>query len=168
MQPTPRQEWIANNKPLHVLLLITTGGSLAAGTIYYLREVGIPLRPEGWGSFLACLLLIAAIGYLAGGLLSLFVLGPIYYSQGLENGAPYCPGDRVYLLTGRHRGQIVPVYEVWDERSQVRVELSDAEREAVTDVFGYVEVCRVSPRAEERDTSIEAAQPGLGSSSAVV
>jgi hypothetical protein len=165
MQPTRRQEWIANNKPLQVLLLITTGGSMAAGAVYYLREVGLPLRLEGWGSFLVCLVLIAAIGYLVGGLLSLFVLGPVYYSQGLENGAPYSPGDRVYLLTGRHRGRIVPVYEVWDERSAVRVELSDAEREAVTDVFGYIEVCRVSPRTDARDVPAEPTEPDLGAHS---
>lgn len=145
MQPSRRQVWIANNWPLRVLLLITTLGSLLSVGIFYLSAIGRAATITSLGTFVGCLAVAAALGYLVGGLLSLFILGPVYYGQGLDNGAPYQPGDQVRLLTGRYRSRVVAVYEVWAERGQVRVDLGDAERSAVKDVFGYVEVCRQRP-----------------------
>lgn len=145
MHPSRRQVWIANNWPLRILLLITTLGSLLSVGIFYLSAIGLPTTIAEVGTFVGYLAVAAALGYLVGGLLSLFILGPVYYGQGLDNGAPYQPGDQVRLLSGRHRGRVVTVYEVWSERGQVRVDLGDVERSAVKDVFGHVEVCREWP-----------------------
>jgi hypothetical protein len=59
-----------------------------------------------------------------------------------RNGAPFREGDEVVILSKRFPGRVTRVYEVWNERRQVRVELGEQEREAVTDVFEYTDVCR--------------------------
>ena len=38
------------------------------------------------------------------------------------NGAPFARGDEVQVLAGKYRGQIGKVYDIWEERSQVREE----------------------------------------------
>jgi len=142
MSASRRQELIAQNWPAKILLFTTTLVSALAIGGYSLLSAG---RPDGVTDRLALagyIAAAAALGYLVGGLMAVFILGPLYYQQSLDNGAPYEPGDRVRLLVGRRRGQIVRVYGVWAERNQVRVELGDAERDAVTDVFSYYQVCR--------------------------
>ena len=57
-------------------------------------------------------------------------------------GAPFRVGDRVWILVGKHKGTLTRVYEVWGERGQVRVELGADDKNAVTDVFCLVAICR--------------------------
>jgi hypothetical protein len=57
-------------------------------------------------------------------------------------GAPFRIGDHVWILVGKHKGTLTRVYEVWNERGQVRVELGADDHEAVTDVFCVVAICR--------------------------
>jgi len=71
-----------------------------------------------------------------------FVLAPLYYLGAKLNGAPFQIGDRVRILIGPHRNQIVKIYAVWTERNQVRVELGDLPKEKVKDVFSFTQVCR--------------------------
>jgi hypothetical protein len=37
---------------------------------------------------------------------------------------------------------VARIYELWKERGQVRVELGEAERNDVTDVYSETQVCR--------------------------
>ena len=53
-------------------------------------------------------------------------------------------GDRVQILAGPHRDRVFRVYEVWDERCQVRVDLDEEAKKEFTDVFSYTQVCRES------------------------
>lgn len=89
MHPSRRQVWIANNWPLRILLSITTLGSLLSVGIFHLSAIGRPATAAEAGAFVRYLAVAAALGYLVGGLLSLFTLSPLYYGQGLDNGAPY-------------------------------------------------------------------------------
>ena len=70
---------------------------------------------------------------------------------GRFNGAPFEGGDVVCILVGPNRDRTVRVYAVWSERGQVRVELGESEKAAITDVFGYWEICRTAPREDERE-----------------
>ena len=72
----------------------------------------------------------------------MFVLGPIMHGFARVNGSPFRVGDDVMILCGKHAGQRAKIYELWKERAQVRVELGEAERNAVTDVYSETQVCR--------------------------
>ena len=65
---------------------------------------------------------------------------PFYWLLMKRNGAPFQAGDLVRILRGLHKGKVVPVYEVWTERDQVRVELGEKEKKDVTDVFSFVSI----------------------------
>ena len=94
--------------------------------------------------FAGLLVLAWGVGWFAVIIPGWLLLGPLYYSQGLRNGAPYRVGDYVRVVARRQRGQVARVYEVWAERNQVRLELGEVARERVEDVFSYLEVCRES------------------------
>lgn len=70
------------------------------------------------------------------------VLVPLFRLGAKLNGAPFHAGDRVRILVGAHRDRIVQIYEVWEERGQVRVELDEQSRQKVKDVFSFTQVCR--------------------------
>ncbi len=61
------------------------------------------------------------------------------------NGAPFCEGDMVYIIAGKHKGKTVSVYEIWKDRKQVRVDLGEQAKKDVKDVYSYIEVCRAYP-----------------------
>lgn len=143
MSPTRYQYFVAENGPARVWGLTCS----LAGLV-----VAIALCQPRWASLadpstLAWLAGAAALGCAIGGYGGLLVgwpiLGPLYYDQCLRNGAPYRTGDRVQILSRPHRGRVVTIYEIWDERNQVRVDLGPEAKKRVTDVFAYVEVCRV-------------------------
>ena len=58
-------------------------------------------------------------------------------------GWPFKIGDEVCILSGKHINTITRIYEVWDERGQVRLDLGEEAKNAVDDVFCAVTVCRM-------------------------
>jgi len=96
----------------------------------------------------------AAIGLICGIILWGMMLGPVAIRL---QGWPFAPGDRVWILTGKHRGTITTVYEVWAERGQVLVDLGPDLKEKVEDVYSAVEVCRA--RMTELDGAANGKQP---------
>jgi hypothetical protein len=143
MRPTLAQRFFASDLPLRIVLLGASVALMAstAATLFPSLE----LRPAAVAAFVFYLAAAGLLGLLLALLGLFFFIGPFYHARGLRNGAPYRPGDHVMILAGRHRGRVVPVYAVWEERQQVRVELGDGEREAVEDVFSHVTVLRQSP-----------------------
>ena len=57
-------------------------------------------------------------------------------------GWPFKVGDEVVILTGRHKNTTTKIYEIWEERGQVRVDLGEELKKEVKDVFCAVEVCK--------------------------
>jgi F420-0:gamma-glutamyl ligase-like protein len=57
-------------------------------------------------------------------------------------GWPFQVGDEVCILSGKHINRITRIYEIWDERGQVRIDLGEEAKNAVEDVFCAVAVCR--------------------------
>ncbi len=79
-----------------------------------------------------------------GAIVGMMTLGPvIYHVCRFLNGGPYQAGDNVYILVGPHRGRVVTIYEVWNTRGQVRVDLGEQAKREVKDVFDDLQVCRV-------------------------
>ena len=91
----------------------------------------------GW--FVLAIFLALPFGWMLGA----FMLWPfVGIITGKLNGAPFHRGDLVRILRGPHRDRVAEVYKLWLERHQVRVRLNEKQKQDVTDVFGYHEVCR--------------------------
>jgi hypothetical protein len=72
-------------------------------------------------------------------------------------GAPFSVGEWVVILRGARYGAIAPVYEVWRERGQVRLRLSEEECRAVADVYSHHEVLRTEePNKKLEPTAVTA------------
>jgi hypothetical protein len=135
VEPKRLHYFFAQDWPLTIWLAAFTV-AFAAGAI---RLVGPP-----WGCA-SCFVVVAVttvIGLLVGLLSSMIVLPPLYRHRARVNGAPFRKGDAVRILCGRHRGTVAEVYEVWLERGQIRVDLGDAARKEVKDVFYLTDVLR--------------------------
>jgi hypothetical protein len=91
--------------------------------------------------FAAVVVLSFLSGWLASIIPAWFVFGPMLYSQGIENGGPFVPGDTVRIIAGKHRGTVARVYRT-GQHETVRVELGGAEREQYTDFFSAYELVR--------------------------
>lgn len=110
------------------------------------------LRLGGLAEFSTWLLYLFAVvaafltGWFASIIPALFVFGPILYTQGMVNGGPFAPGDKVYIIAGKHRGTISVVYKAWQNET-VRVELGAAARESYTDIFAAYQLIRVTDDA---------------------
>jgi hypothetical protein len=72
------------------------------------------------------------------------LVGPLYYIRARLNGAPFRVGDSIRILVGPYRGRVVQIYDVWDSRHQVRVDLDAETKIDVTDVFSFTQICRES------------------------
>ena len=95
------------------------------------------------GADLGQMLALVVVGALGGFLASWILFKVCWHIRVWINGGPFHQGDLVQVIAGPHAGRIVAVYEEWASRSQVRVDLGEAEWKAVQDVFSYVQVCRV-------------------------
>jgi len=81
----------------------------------------------------------AGIGYIFGAAFIWGILGGI---AARIQGWPFAKGDEVVILSGKDRGRVTRIYEVWEPRGQVRLELGDKARETITDVYCAVAVTR--------------------------
>ncbi len=121
-----------------------TWSLIAVGAAIWTMNPGV----ESLGDLSFALNFVAAVvlAFFVGGFASIlprwFVFGPILYSQGLENGGPFVPGDRVCILAGKHRGKTALVYESWQNET-VRVELGGADKAQYTDIFAAYQLIRV-------------------------
>ena len=115
-------------------------------TFAVLREctpsLSVLASPTHWLYLAGIFVLTLPCGFLVAILFGWFVLGPYYMIRAKINGAPFEVGDRVRILAGPHRDRIATVYEVWESREQVRVELGEAAKVAVTDLFSEIAVCQ--------------------------
>lgn len=140
MQPTRLQRLIADHWLQRAYFTLCS-----AGAIVYTANILLPITTLSFAGIAWWVLLIPVAGAL-GFMLAIFpgvlVLGPFMHWASHRNGAPFQIGDQVMLLKRRYCGKVVTVYDVWESRGELRVTLGDAEREAVTDVFGYTQVCR--------------------------
>lgn len=114
------------------------GFPVSAGTIW-LTRMRFAQEPSMWE------LLLGAFGGVVIGFPAFYL---VQYSVGRLNGAPFHRGDCVQILSGRHCGKVVRVYDEWPERGQVRVNLGDDFKRDVEDVFSYLELRRMDPRRQ--------------------
>ena len=104
-----------------------------AFVLHFQREFGVPLAVFG--------------GAACGVVVSHAVLRMFWRYRARVNGSPFSTGDHVRILVGPHAENVVTVYEVWEERGQVRVSLGEQAKRELKDVFGYLQVCTEKPAA---------------------
>jgi hypothetical protein len=154
MAPTRLQRFFADDWPGLIWIWTWTVCVVALFALGILPGFRFDLK----GTLYFALLMVAAIllAAITGGIFFGIFVVPFYRWQGARNGAPFRVGDEVMILSRRHRGRVTRVYEVWEGRHQVRVELGEDAKKAVTDVLSYVEVCRctsATPKSAPPSTS---------------
>ena len=106
-----------------------------------LRDEGVLVADFGvWCWIVLAAILAGLIGLILG---VIFIWGILLsrFAAWIQ-GWPFKVGDEVVILTGKHRNTVTTVYEIWEQRGQVRVELGEDLKKSVKDVFCGVEVCR--------------------------
>jgi hypothetical protein len=123
-----------------------SGGAGVALVVGFLLSIicedGILLA--GWHAFMWGMLAIVPAS-LAGFMLGAILIGmPICNLAASLQGWPFYEGDEVIVLTGKRKGTVAKVYEVWDERGQVRLALGEAEAKSCDDVYSALQVTRTA------------------------
>ncbi len=140
------RQFIADNWPVRLWFWIVP---LAAPLAAWWYAAPLPWLLGHWLNvvlFAGILALAWVTGWLAAIIPCWFIFGPIYFGQARDNGAPYRIGDQVrVLVTGRHRGQVARVRDVWECRGQVRLDLGEEAAKRWEDVFSDYEVYRIVP-----------------------
>ncbi len=122
---------------------------MAIGAVFWVtRTTQASLDSISSTDFVLSFAAVAALSFLSGWFASLipawFLFGPLLYSQGIENGGPFAPGDTVRILAGKHRGKVARVYEI-GQHETVRVDLGDIERKQYSVYFAAYEFVREAP-----------------------
>ncbi|MGI5868874.1 MAG: hypothetical protein ACOX9C_05470 [Kiritimatiellia bacterium] len=138
----------------HYIVARTAHISMAMGvaiaialTLFVLNAEGALVPDLGvWLWVLVAMILAGLIGLIFGVIVIWQMLLSLPAAR--IQGWPFRVGDEVVILTGPHKDATTTIYEIWEERGQVRVDLGEELKEEVKDVFCAVEVCR--KRGNER------------------
>lgn len=131
----------------HYLLAHTATFSIVIGIVGAIGIMLYTLHDEGalmgeWpviGWILLAAIPVAGIGYVVGIAFIWMILGGL---AARIQGWPFTEGDEVVILAGKDRGRVTKIYEVWEPRGQVRLELGDHAKESFEDVYCAVAVTR--------------------------
>lgn len=130
----------------HYLVAHTLGFLMALGAVAAIALVLLALNDEGVlvadvGVWIWALVAAVPAGLL--GLIPAFIISPFAFFLATRiQGGPFAVGDEVVILTGKHKNAVATIYEIWEERQQVRVDLGEDLKRAVKDVFCVIEICR--------------------------
>jgi len=95
----------------------------------------------GLGLFI-CIVSIP-LGLLFAGLFICYFLSPYYRQMEKVNGGPFREGDQVYIIVGRHRGEIRTVYSDWQGLS-VRLDVGENEKKTFKDVYFSLRLIKIT------------------------
>lgn len=131
----------------HYLLAHTATFSIIIGVVGAIGLVIRFLADEGalvgeWpvvGWILLAMIPAAALGYVVG---SAFIWNILAQIAARIQGWPFAEGDEVVILSGPNKDRVARIYEVWEPRGQVRLDLGEEARIAVKDVYCAVAVTR--------------------------
>jgi hypothetical protein len=130
--------FFAHNWPLKIWFVVFISAAMAIAG-HDLFNAGV-WKNIYTGIFSVCLILLAGVvGFFVSCIFAFFLI-PLYSLAAKLNGAPFHENDEVQILIGPHKGKIKKIYEIWSERKQVRVNLGEEEKNAVSDVFHFTEI----------------------------
>lgn len=90
--------------------------------------------------YAAAIILNGLLGCMIGAVVIWRLVGWLFY---WIQGYPFQNGDKVYILVGQHAGTTSRIYEIWPQRSQVRVDLGEKMKANVEDVFCYTSLFKI-------------------------
>jgi hypothetical protein len=146
MKPSRIQYVLAENLPAKACRWLLA--ALLVGLVIKICQPSRPLFDDGLylSLFLICLSLAPVLGFFLSLPLAWIVGEPLDQYVTRLNGAPFQPGDRIRILVGPHRDCVVRVYDVWDSRSLVRVELGRSSGRTAEDIYSFTQICRERDR----------------------
>ena len=145
MKPTRMQYIFAGDWPCRIVLTVITTVITVLLPLAVISGVPTPEEYSGWLNLLIVagfFLISLPIGFLSSLVIGWPIICILYGIRAKINGAPFHKGDLVHILVGSHRDRIVRVYEIWESRNQVLVELGAKEKEEVKDVFSFGAICK--------------------------
>ncbi|MDX2226173.1 MAG: hypothetical protein SFY92_03610 [Verrucomicrobiae bacterium] len=143
MKPTFIHNWVADGGPIKMVLGIgAVGGPIfiwwfCAPSLATLRDPGF--------------LLVFLLAFLFGTPFAI-IMAPLVFSIPLAiidiifsrmNGYPFNVGDKVMILSKKHRGYIGPIRSVHEESKRVSVHLSPEAKLVGQDDFSYTQVIKL-------------------------
>jgi len=156
MKPTRAHYFFAQNWPVKI------GIVLVPSLFVVLMARALDPAPEIAGfdaearSYLFLLGIALLLGFCVVALMGPFILGPIYHYRAELNGAPFQTGDRVEVLVGANRGRVARVAEVWESRSDLRVDWNSSVARKGRTIFHFAQVIKVADA--EPSVAADAAQ----------
>jgi hypothetical protein len=143
---TAIQYVLARDLPLKLCFVLAAIGGLVLAILAWLPLTDLFANPKDFVWFVVTVIVFPLMCFFVSLFAAPMILFSLYEYGARLNGAPFEIGDRVRILVGPHRDRVVGIYELWDQRAQVRVNLDSETKEKVTDVFSYNEICREGPR----------------------
>ena len=122
---------------------LTTGSGALIAIVLVTLYLGMDFQNLNmWLIALAILLYILAgvLGFILGAFPCWMLIGSLVSKI---HGSPYHVGDTVCVLSSKYKGTVSTVYEVWESRGQVKVDLGSEAKELVEDVFLDVAVFKM-------------------------
>jgi hypothetical protein len=135
----------------HYFIAHTSTFSMIVGVIAAISILLLALYGEGalvadYGVWLWILLATIPAGLIGLVLGVIFIWGSLSHVAARIQGWPFKVGEEVVILLGKHKNSVTRIYEIWDERGQVRVDLGKELKESINDVYCAVAVCRPKKR----------------------
>lgn len=100
MKPTRRHYFIAEARPTTLWFRIFPLCIVGFFIWLWWPILLTPTSPRELAMEILHLLLLWVLGRFLGILVGWPIFGPLYHSAGIENGAPFQPGENVHILTG--------------------------------------------------------------------
>lgn len=122
------------------LISVHLGGVIfSLWAIYYFWNEKIKFLKFTWHDLLF-FPAVYMLGMLFGGM---FIWKCVSFIILKSNGYPFKVGDRVEILRGEHKNRQALIYELWDVRHEVRIDIGSNYRNMANDVFSYYWVRKI-------------------------
>ncbi|HSG70431.1 MAG TPA: hypothetical protein VLA12_08445 [Planctomycetaceae bacterium] len=143
MEPTRSQRFYASGWPEFIWVIGGASIGVAAGLNSTEFRLGLLLEWPTNLWFGLVTIISALVGYFLAIFPGIFVIGPLLDDRSRINGAPFAVGDCVQIISGKHAGQVVKIYSTW-QGDLVRVDLGEEAKHSYQDIFGPLQLLRVT------------------------
>ena len=131
------------------LVLIGFPAALVFASFHYAKINLTSLHSIGmWGWLLLVIAICIPLGCLIGAVFISIFLAPIYQVAIRRNGGPFCPGDTVYVISGKHKGLITTVYSCCQGLA-VHISVGEKEENTSKDIVSTLNIVKMKNGAEQ-------------------
>ena len=131
------------------LVLMGFPAALVFTSFHYAKINSTSLHSIGVWFWLLCIIAICIpLGCLIGAVFISIFLAPIYQVAIRRNGGPFCPGDTIYVISGKHKGLITTVYSCCQGLA-VHISLGEIEENTSKDIVSTLNIVKMIKGAEQ-------------------